>query len=179
MKIGDLVQLKDEDVEGRITGITSLGVEIETEEGFQFTFQARDLIVVPADSALAVSQEEIARAKSQKQERRAKPKVSKRHKGTVPAVEIDLHIEKLVDSDRGMTSFDILNLQLDTARYRLEHAIRNRIPRLVFIHGVGEGVLKMELETLFGRYDHIEVSEADPRKYGYGATEVYISQKAK
>jgi hypothetical protein len=179
MKVGDFVQLKDEDVEGRITGISSLGVEIVTGEGFQFTFQPHDLIVLPANPALAVSHEDIARAKSQKQERRGKPKVSRRHKGTVPPIEIDLHIEKLVDSDRGMTSFDILNLQIETARYRLEHAIRNRIPRLVFIHGVGEGVLKMELETLFGRYDHIEVSEADPRKYGYGATEVYISQKAK
>ena len=75
-----------------------------------------------------------------------------------------------------MSNFDMLNLQLDTARHRLEQAIKSRQKRLVFIHGVGEGVLKQELETLFRRYDHIDFYDADFKTYGFGATEVYIYQ---
>ena len=46
----------------------------------------------------------------------------------------------------------------------------------VFIHGVGEGVLKLELEYLFSRYDNVKFYDADYQKYGLGATEVYIYQ---
>ena len=77
-----------------------------------------------------------------------------------------------------MDSYDKLTMQVDTAKYKLEFAIRNRIPRIVFIHGVGEGVLKEELNYLFNRYN-VSVSEASYQKYGMGATEVYILQNSK
>ena len=93
-------------------------------------------------------------------------------------MEVDLHIEKLVASTRGMSTYDILNYQLETARGQLEFALRKRLQRIVFIHGVGEGVLKAELNTLFRRYEGLRVQEADPSKYGMGATEVYIPQSA-
>ena len=94
-------------------------------------------------------------------------------------MEVDLHIEKLVDSWRNMTNYDMLTLQLDTARHQLEFAITKGIKRIVFIHGVGEGVLRSELETLFGRYPNVSFYDAEYAKYGTGATEVYIYQKAK
>ena len=40
-----------------------------------------------------------------------------------------------------MQNYDMLNLQLDTAKRRLDFAISKRIQRVVFIHGVGEGFL--------------------------------------
>jgi len=46
----------------------------------------------------------------------------------------------------------------------------------VFIHGIGEGVLKAELEYLFRRYGNLKYYDADYQKYGRGATEVYIFQ---
>ena len=91
-------------------------------------------------------------------------------------MEVDLHIHKLTDSNRRMTNYDILTLQLDTAKRQLEFAMRKRIQKIVFIHGVGEGVLKMELETLFRRYENIKYYDADLQKYGNGATEIYIFQ---
>ena len=51
-----------------------------------------------------------------------------------------------------------------------------RIQKVVFIHGVGEGVLKLELEYLFKRYDNLKFYDANYQKYGLGATEVYIYQ---
>ena len=94
-------------------------------------------------------------------------------------MEVDLHIEKLVNNPRHMTNYEMLTLQIETARRQLEFAIVQRRQRVVFIHGVGEGVLRIELETLLGRYNNITFYDAEYAKYGIGATEVYIYQNAK
>src|SRR5699024_9188877 len=83
--------------------------------------------------------------------KRPKPRSAKHMQNTV--VEVDLHIENLTKSTRFMSDYDMLNLQLNTAKNKLDWAIQNHIRRLVFIHGVGRGVLRMELETLLSRYD--------------------------
>ena len=93
-------------------------------------------------------------------------------------MEVDLHIQKLTKSERGLTAYDKLNLQIDTAKRKLDFAIQKRIQKLVFIHGVGEGVLKAELETMLRRYDNLKYYDADYKTYGLGATEVYIYQNS-
>ncbi len=50
------------------------------------------------------------------------------------------------------------------------------IQRVVFIHGIGAGVLRQELEYLFRGYDAITFEDANFQKYGRGATEIYIHQ---
>ena len=96
-----------------------------------------------------------------------------------PTLEVDLHIHQLTNSTRGMANHDMLTLQLDTAKRQLEFVIRKRIQKVVFIHGKGEGVLKLELDYLFGRYNNVKFYEANLQKYGLGATEVYIYQNIK
>ena len=73
---------------------------------------------------------------------------------------------------------NLLSLQLETAKKKIEFAITKRIPKIVFIHGVGEGVLKSELHYLFGRYP-VRFYDASYKKYGLGATEVYVFQNLK
>jgi len=89
--------------------------------------------------------------------------------------EVDLHINQLTKSTRGMDNYDMLSLQLDTARSKIEYAIQKRISKIVFIHGVGEGVLKSELNSLLNKYP-VKYYDASYKKYGLGATEVYIFQ---
>ena len=91
-------------------------------------------------------------------------------------MEVDLHINQLIRNPRGMNNHDMLTLQVDTARRQLEFAIKKRIQKVVFIHGVGEGVLRAELEYLFSRYENVRYYDADYQKYGQGATEIYIMQ---
>ena len=43
-----------------------------------------------------------------------------------------------------------------SSRRQLEFAIRKRIQKVVFIHGVGAGVLKEELNYLFKRYENVK-----------------------
>jgi len=179
MKKGDTVSVLDEDLIGIVEKIKGTEVWVSVD-GFTLQFSISDLVVIKSLPQIIIDEEILGVVL--KQNASDKPKktgIKKKKKKEVPIVEIDLHIHKLVESTRGMSNFDMLNLQLDTARYRLEHAIKNRIPRLVFIHGVGEGVLRMELEYLLSRYVEVDFYDADYNKYGAGATEVYIYQNPK
>lgn len=180
--LGDEVFVLDEAVNGVVLSIKGEQITIETTEGFLMTFFVNELIKINKTSNLMSSIKsinlneinkdiEVPKAKSLGKENKSKREIG------VP--EFDLHIEKLVPNKRGMSNYDILTLQTETAKRHLEFAIRNRIPRIVFIHGVGEGVLKAELDFLFGRYDTISFQEANYQKYGLGATEVYIKQNSK
>ena len=71
----------------------------------------------------------------------------------------------------------MLNLQLETAKRKIEFVISKRISKIVFIHGVGEGVLKSELNSLLNKYP-VRYYDASYKKYGLGATEVYVFQNS-
>jgi len=174
--IGDLVEVLDETISGRVVGIQNEQITLATVDGFEMVFESSQLI--PASKNIQVSNYEAARIKHEKEvpNKRKPPKVRPKERSG-PKLEVDLHIHQLTGSTRGMTNFDMLNLQLDTAKRQLEFAIRKRIQKVVFIHGVGEGVLKEELKYLFKRYP-VDFYDADYQKYGLGATEVYIYQKS-
>ena len=82
---------------------------------------------------------------------------------------------KQVNSTRGMDNFDMLNLQLDTAKRKLEYAISKRIPKVVFIHGVGEGVLKERLHDELKKHAHVKHFNNNwQQQFGFGATEIFL-----
>lgn len=179
INVGSLVEILDDDFTGKVIKIQSNEAIILTSDGFELTFPLTQLI--PLGDATLIKQNStfgaIEAAKQQKVVKNLhRVNNDKKIKKEEFVLEIDLHIEKLVKNFKNMTNFDILDLQVDTARGQLEFAIKNRIPKVVFIHGMGEGVLKSELEFLFGRYHEITFQEANYRKYGLGATEVYIKQ---
>ena len=177
-KEGDRVELLDDDLSGVVKTVKGNNVEIKTEDGFIMTFPADHLVKIEGDiNAIDVEEFDLNEVIKEKTApvRKQVPKSKSKDKGA-PPMEVDLHINQLVRSPRGMSNHEMLNLQLDTARHKLEFAIRKRIQKVVFIHGVGEGVLKMELEYLLGRYANVKYYDADYQKYGLGATEVYILQ---
>ena len=178
---GDKVSVLDEAMNGVVLSVKDNQVTIETEDGFVMTFFVNELIKIHVTSNLMDSIRRINVSEVSKEKEIPKPRSfvkEKKSKNEIPAPEFDLHIEKLVPNKRGMSNYDILTLQTETAKRHIEFAIRNRIPKIVFIHGVGEGVLKSELDFLLGRYDNIAFAEANYLKYGQGATEVFIKQSA-
>ena len=88
--------------------------------------------------------------------------------------EVDLHIEELTENEGNMKPEQMLKLQLDYAVKCLNEAITENLDRIIFIHGVGQGVLKKELCKEFDKYKGIHYFAASMAKYGTGATEVYI-----
>lgn len=179
-EIGNKVSVLDEDLSGKIIRIQGNNITLETDDGFEMSFNAQELVVIKnetelkAKSFMDVSFNEVLKEKEDSKRKLSnKKKVKERFE---PIMEVDLHIHQLTDKSGRMSNHDMLTLQLDTARKQLEFAIRKRIQKMVFIHGVGEGILKIELEYLFGRYPNVKYYDANYQKYGLGATEVYIFQ---
>ena len=89
-------------------------------------------------------------------------------------IEIDLHIEALVDRPLGLSHAEMLAIQKCQAIEKLEEAMEGGVTRIVFIHGVGKGVLRDELRAIFDRYAHITYCDAPYAHYGHGATEIRV-----
>lgn len=181
-KIGDNVFVLDEDLSGVITAISNTTVTIEDTDGFELQFDMSDIVKKGNDSFKndIFSKKSLSQAVSEKETKKRKTTVKTKSKERYqPTMEVDLHIHQLVKSDKGLTSHDKKILQLDAAKHKLEFAMKKKIQKIVFIHGVGEGTLKLELEYLFGRYNNVKFYDADYKKYGLGATEVYIYQNIK
>lgn len=176
IKIGDKVAVIDEDLAGEVKHIDDGLLTIETEEGFLLKFTENAVIKVENHEALHVSRSEIAKALKDKKEGQKRKHSSSYKRITREPLIVDLHIQELTPSTKNMSNYEMLVLQLDTVERRLNFAIENHIQRLILIHGVGKGVLRMEVETLLKGYDQVEFSDADFQKYGRGATEVYIYQ---
>ncbi|MDD6210280.1 MAG: DUF2027 domain-containing protein [Bacteroidales bacterium] len=96
-------------------------------------------------------------------------------KQPAPLLEVDLHIEALLDSTAGMGNSEILDYQLNHFREVLEANKNKKGQKIVFIHGKGEGVLrKALLDELKHRYKSYDIQDASFREYGFGATQVTI-----
>jgi len=181
-EIGDKVEALDEAISGVVTAIKNNEIVIETTDKFVMTFYVNELVKTNNFNSLGgfFSTQSLSAVLKDKEDPKKRSFVKeKKSRKEEFVLEVDLHIEKLVPSKRGMSNYDILTLQMETAKRQLDFAIKNRMPKIVFIHGVGEGVLKAELDFLLGRYETISFQDANYQKYGLGATEVYIRQNVK
>ncbi len=181
-EIGDKVSALDDDISGVVIKVNNDQISVETTDNFVMTFFVNELVKTNNSNELSgfFSTQSLGLVLKDKEEPKKRSFVKeKRSRKDEFVLEVDLHIEKLVPSKRGMNNYDILTLQMETAKRQLDFAIKNRMPKVVFIHGVGEGVLKAELDFMLGRYDTISFQDANYQKYGLGATEVYIKQNVK
>ena len=101
-----------------------------------------------------------------------------KHK-TVPGEAIvDLHIGELVDNILGMSSHDMFKIQTDYFKKMLDSAIAAEYNKVTFIHGVGNGVLKNAIIEALKDYKNTENRMASIAKFGVGAIDVIITEKA-
>lgn len=109
-------------------------------------------------------------------EKEVAPKVKKQsRKRTSEIVEIDLHINELLDDTKGLSNREILGVQMDKVESEMGSAIRAGVKRIVFIHGVGQGILKQEVSKLLkSKFKKYEFQDASFQEYGYGATMVIL-----
>ena len=91
--------------------------------------------------------------------------------------EVDLHVEKLLSTRlelKNAEEKDYLARQLQVFETCLNQAINQRLSKIIFIHGIGNGILKAEMEKKLKQYENLHFMEASRVKYGAGALEVYI-----
>lgn len=176
LEIGNKVAVLDDVIKGFVVAIDKTTISVETLDGMIFNFDEKELVKIGTEQHELSKFSDINNNLLKEKLEHTKPKKSlfKKHKQEV-VMEVDLHINQLVKSVKGLDNFDMLNLQLDTAKRKVEFAIQKRISKVVFIHGVGEGVLKSELQSLLNKYP-VKYYDASYKKYGLGATEVYVYQ---
>lgn len=125
----------------------------------------------------AISAETIEEAivtKSVEKNPAQKSRIEKKEKKD-DILEIDLHIDKLLDDTTGMQPKDILDYQVSKFRQTMEAHKKEKGKRIVFIHGKGEGVLRKELwKRLTLEYPSCDKQDASFLRYGFGATMVTI-----
>ncbi|MBQ4002642.1 MAG: DUF2027 domain-containing protein [Bacteroidaceae bacterium] len=90
-------------------------------------------------------------------------------------IEVDLHIDELLDTTAGLSSGDMLMAQMNEFRRVMDQNAGRKGCRIVFIHGKGEGVLRKNiLQELKHRYKNCTAQDASFREYGFGATLVKV-----
>ena len=176
LEIGNNVAVLDDVIKGKVVAVNGKTITIEASDGMLFQFEVHELVKIDKEQHQLTKFSDINNSllKEKINEKSLRKSLFTKQKKEV-ILEVDLHVNQLVKSTRNMDNFDMLNLQLDTAKRKIEFAISKRISKIVFIHGVGEGVLKGELLRLLSKYP-VKFYDASYKKYGLGATEVYIYQ---
>ena len=93
-----------------------------------------------------------------------------------PPHEVDLHLGALrPDNQEELSNTAILRLQLDAFEDTLSRALATNMHEIVFIHGMGNGVLRKEIHRQLSRNKDIKFFEdARKEKFGFGATLVRL-----
>lgn len=92
------------------------------------------------------------------------------------AKEIDLHIEKLTADYKTMLPKEMLQLQMQIFDEYLDQAVRLGMSKVYVIHGLGKGSLRNAIQKRLVRNPYVRMYQNNHHpKYGFGATEVYLS----
>jgi hypothetical protein len=97
----------------------------------------------------------------------------------LPARVVDLHQEKVIDvqSRSLMTEKDILREQIRVFQENLDKAIAVNKDSIIFIHGIGSGVLKQTIQDFIASHPYPVVLRSEPaafKEFGTGAIEIFI-----
>lgn len=140
-----------------------------------YAFLIKDEFVVAQNIEQELSKEDISRLKTIK-EFKSSARSSKSHKEQLKKLEreIDLHIEELVDNTKGLSNHEMLSVQLEKVEKELDKAMAAGVKKLIFIHGVGNGRLKMEIQNILKSTKGVTFQDASYKDYGFGATQVNI-----
>jgi hypothetical protein len=93
----------------------------------------------------------------------------------IPKYELDLHIEAIIEHTKGLSSADMIQLQLAELNKYLRIAINNFQDKMVIVHGIGKGTLRQEVHRTLKGIHQIESFESGWQSgYGFGATIVFF-----
>lgn len=182
-QIGDKVKFLNEKLEGEVKEVLVAGHLVVTcTDGFDHHISVREVIKVNEDDEVTFHKDELHIKDQVKQVKLHKPDMNSflgKYMGTTKyqfekIVEVDLHLEELVEFPNRLDDWQKLHTQLQHVKKCLKAGDAENVRRMVFIHGVGTGVLRAELHNLLSNYDHLSFQDADYREYGKGATIVYF-----
>ena len=184
---GDQVAFLNEVGGGTVLAVVGRDrVKLRTHDGFELVYPVKDLVRIAGDPSRSVSDHHAQLRASN--DRLAERIQKDKGRGATAAnggrahqrvddpgvMVVDLHLNKLVEDESVLSDGEKLSFQLDFFERRLNTAIRERKKRVIVIHGVGEGILREEVRKALQFYEGVRFDDADPRRYGHGATAVEI-----
>ena len=181
--IGHKVKFINENLEGIVKSVGTNGkLLIEASDGFDYEVNQSEIIVIKEDNShlYKIDGTQLAdKIKIHKPTDQLSQGVLNRYTTSTKyqfekVIEIDLHLEELVEFPMKLDDWQRLHTQMQHVKKCLDAAINQNIRKLVFIHGVGQGVLKTELRNYLSEHENLSFKDADYREYGSGATEVFI-----
>jgi dsDNA-specific endonuclease/ATPase MutS2 len=183
--VGDNIAVLNDTITGKIIRIQQGKCVIEDSDGFERIYPKTSLVVVKSELDYKLTDEETEKfilqkinAITKKKEVKLSSESTSKTTYNQEVLEIDLHIEELVDDHSNMNNFEILQRQMQTCRMFIERAMRVKAKKAILIHGKGEGVLREEIYSYLIRLENskhikLDFSSASFSHYGVnGATEV-------
>ena len=122
--IGKKVAVLDDVLKGVIVSIDNQTISIKDSDGMVYQYQQKELVLVEEDQYQLSKFSDINNSLLNEKLEENTPKTSnfKKEKNEV-ILEVDLHINQLIKSTKGMDNFDMLTLQINTAKRKIEYAI--------------------------------------------------------
>ncbi len=180
--LGDKVIFLNEVGAGVVVGFAQNMVLVEDLDGFEILCDPNKLILQSnhLDKGLMAEDERLLEKKRGTEKKKEIPMPDESYRlrnyssNKDRFLEVDLHIHELIDSNRNMTNSEMLKIQMGHFQRMMSMALNDKLMRVVFIHGVGEGVLKAEIRKALEYYPNAKYRDANHREYGTGATEVLL-----
>jgi len=141
------------------------------EKAILFLVEGKDNWINPMEDT-----EVTEKVKLQKTEADStQPPQAKKREPVSDIFEIDLHMDEQDLQKSQFSLSGILALQMSRFHSALDEAISKKCRKLVIIHGVGQGTLKMQIrKELQEKYPEFLFQDASFREYGFGATMVHL-----
>lgn len=176
IKLGDIVEVIDEDLSGEVIAIEEDYLVFASADGFEYRYH-KSAVFCFKEGQLIHSKEIVHSSEEfiveDKKVENHSHQLTIVFSGKIPV--FDLHLEELAPQTVFSNLHDALIFQLEYAEAVLSQAARKRIRRFVFVHGVGKGVLRKELRNLLKeKYTGVEFFDGNYSKFGAGATEIII-----
>jgi len=186
-KIGQSVRFLNDAGGGIITAIFEQEAMVEDESGFSFPHPLSELVLVDTkmreSTQYSITQEHLEDRMQRNSNQKVLNKINKdfkilyknelasseRKRGEL--MEVDLHIHHIHPQHQGMSNGEMLVIQLEHFERMMRVAIKDKSKKIVFIHGVGQGVLKAEIRRMIKEYyPQCSARDAAWHQYGQGAT---------
>jgi len=171
-KVGERVQLLNEAYGGMVARcIPPTSYEVDADHGFPEIHDEANLVST-ADPKDYLHQIPIP-GEHEKDHDTKEGALS--DKITKPKI-VDLHSWEIVDKTAHLGKRKILRNQIEHFRNEMNRAMSTNTKEIIFIHGVGEGVLRREIRNQIGEYyPDAQYTDAPYKDYGPdGATKVWI-----
>ena len=178
--IGNKVKVISENFEGEIkTILPNNRLIITCTDGFDYEFSSNEVVIIGEDNRHQYTIDETQVSTKITSDKYVKEDFLKKYTTKSKyqynrTLEIDLHLNQLVEHPGMLDDWQRLHTQMQHVKNCLSAANQKNIRKIVFIHGVGTGVLKTELQNYLSQFEDYTISKADFNEYGNGATEVLI-----